>query len=69
MEKYYIPKVICLSSFVPFPTEEKYLLTKILAYVNGITKGIQNNIIIPIEKVIEKMVLGIPVPLRKQSSV
>ena len=62
MEKYYIPKVICLSSFVPFPTEEKYLLTKILAYVNGITKGIQNNIIIPIEKVIEKMVLGIPRP-------
>ena len=62
MEKYYIPKVICLSSFVPFPSEEKYLLTKILTYVNGMTKGIQNNIIVPIEKVIEKMVLGIPRP-------
>ena len=62
METYYVPKVICLSSFVPFPNEEKYLLTKILTYVNGMTKGIQNNIIIPIEKVIEKLVLGIPRP-------
>ena len=62
MEKYYVPKVICLSSFVPFPNEEKFLLNKILAYVNGMTKGIQSNIIIPIEKVIEKLVLGIPRP-------
>ena len=62
IEKYYVPKVICLSSFVPFPNEEKFLLNKILAYVNGMTKGIQNNIIIPIEKVIEKLVLGIPRP-------
>ena len=62
MEKYYIPKVICLSSFVPFPSEEKYLLTKLLAYVNGMTKGIQNNIVIPIEKIIEKLILGIPRP-------
>ena len=62
MEKYYVPKVICLSSFVPFPNEEKFLLNKILAYVNGMTRGIQNNIIIPIEKVIEKLVLGIPRP-------
>ena len=62
IENYYIPKVICFSSFVPFPSEEKYLLTKILTYVNAMTKGIQNNIIFPIEKVIEKLVLGIPRP-------
>ena len=62
IEKYYIPKVICFSSFVPFPSEEKYLLNKILIYVNGMTKGIQTNIIFPIEKVIEKLVLGIPRP-------
>ena len=64
MEKYYVPKVICFSSFVPFPQEEKYLLNKILAYVNGMTKGIQYNIIIPIEKIVEKIVLGIPLPPR-----
>ena len=62
IEKYYIPKVICLSSFVPFPKEEKHLLNKILIYVKGLTEGIQNNLIVPIEKVIEKLVLGIPRP-------
>ena len=62
IERYYVPKVICLSSFVPFPSEEKYLLTKMLTYINGFTKGVQNNIIVPIEKVIEKLVLGIPRP-------
>ena len=62
MDQYYIPKVICFSSFVPFPNEEKYLLTKLLAYVSGMTKGIQNNIVIPIEKIIEKLILGIPRP-------
>ena len=62
IDKYYIPKVIVFSSFVPFPNEEKYLLTKLLAYASGITKGVQNNIVIPIEKVIEKLILGIPMP-------
>ena len=62
MGKYFVPKVIVFSSFVPFPNEEKYLLGKLLAYASGLTKGIQNNIVIPIEKVIEKLVLGIPMP-------
>ena len=62
MDKYYIPKVIVLSSFIPFPNEQKYLLNKILLYTSGMTKGIQNNIVIPIEKIIEKLVLGIPMP-------
>ena len=47
---------------MPFPSEEKYLLIKILEYVSGMTKGIQNNIIIPIEKIIEKLILGVPRP-------
>ena len=63
MEKYYVPKVICLSSFVPFPTEEKYLLVRLLYYVNEMTKG-KNNILIPIEKIIEKLIYGIPLPPR-----
>ena len=62
IDKYYVPKIIVFSSFVPFPNEEKYLLTKLLTYESGMTKGIQNNIIIPLEKVIEKLVLGIPRP-------
>ena len=62
IRKYYVPKAIVLSSFVPFPDEEKFLLRKILGYVKGMTKGIESNIIIPIEKVIEKLVLGIPRP-------
>ena len=62
IRKYYVPKAIVLSSFIPFPEEEKFLLRKILGYVQGMTKGIESNIIIPIEKVIEKLVLGIPRP-------
>ena len=62
IQSYYVPKAICLSSFVPFPNEEKYLLTKMLAYVKGMTKGVGTNIIVPIEKVIEKLILGIPRP-------
>ena len=62
IDKYYVPKIIVFSSFAPFPNEEKYLLTKLLTYESGLTKGIQSNIIIPMEKVIEKLVLGIPRP-------
>ena len=62
MSKYFVPKVIVFSTFIPFPNEEKYLLGKLLAYASGLTKGIQNNIVIPIEKVIEKLVLGVPMP-------
>ena len=55
-EEIYIPKLICLSSFIPYPMEFRTILEKLILYVQ------KNKIKIPIEKVIENLVLGIPFP-------
>ena len=59
-DKFYIPKVICFASFVPFPNEFKYLLKKIKEY----SMGILGKITIPIEKIVENLVISIPRPIR-----
>ena len=73
LEKYYIPKVICFSSVIPFPYEFGYLLNKIIDYTinqNSEENSEQNNItnnnkkVIPLEKIIEKIVLEVPMPMR-----
>ena len=58
INKIYIPKAVCFSSFVCFPYEVKLLMSDLLRYIGA------NNITLPIEKVIETIVLGIPRPLR-----
>ena len=55
----YIPKVICLSSLSPFVEEKKIILKKLLDYIYKI-----DDITIPIEKIIENLVLNIPFPER-----
>ena len=64
-DNYYISKVICFSSFIPFPYEFKYLLTKIKEY----TMGENGKISIPIEKIIENIVITIPRPIRGRFNV
>ena len=54
----YMPKVLCLSSFVSFPNETKMLLNELIIYVKN------NNITIPLEKIIESIIFGIPRPLK-----
>ena len=59
-ENFYIPKVICFCSFIPFPNEFKFLLKKIKDY----SSGIYGKISIPLEKIIENIVITIPRPIR-----
>ena len=54
----YVPKALCLSSFVSFPNEVKLLLNELLIYMRN------NNITIPMEKIIESIIFGIPRPLK-----
>ena len=54
----YVPKTLCLSSFVSFPFEDKLLLNELLRNVRN------NKIKIPIEKIIESIIFGIPRPLK-----
>ena len=58
LEKLFIQKAICLSSFVPFPSETKHLLFDLLEYYRN------NQIIVPIEKIVEGIIFGIPRPVR-----
>ena len=53
----YIPKVICLSSKCPFPEEKSIILKLLLRYI--LDKEERN---IPIEKIIENLMLEIPFP-------
>ena len=52
----YIPKLICINSFYQFPEQFKTILEKIISYSKS------REINIPIEKIIENIVLGIPAP-------
>ena len=55
-EYIYVPKLICISSFIPYPTQFRTILEKLIIYTK------KNNIQIPIEKEIENLILGIPFP-------
>ena len=56
LDKFFAPKALCISSFLPFPSEFKFLLNKLINYAKS------DKITIPIEKIIENMVYGIPRP-------
>ena len=56
VDEIYIPKLICISSFIPYPMQFRTILEKLVSYVEN------NNIKLPIEKAIENIVLGIPFP-------
>ena len=58
LEHIFIQKALCFSSFVPFPFQSKALIGEILEYIRD------KEIIIPIEKLIEGIIFGIPRPVR-----
>ena len=58
IDNIYVPKALCISSFLSFPNEFKFLLGKLITYSKT------DKISIPIEKIIENMVYGIPRPPR-----
>ena len=57
-EKYYIPKCICLISLYPFIIEYKKILEEIYEYSKT------ENVEIPLEKIINNLILEVPVPPR-----
>ena len=58
LEKIFVPKSICFSMVKPFPYESKNLIKELLDYIRA------NQITIPIEKLVESIIFGIPRPLR-----
>ena len=58
IDQIFVKKAFCFSSFVPFPHETKGLIKNILEYTRN------NKIILPLEKLIEGLIFGIPRPLR-----
>ena len=56
--KIYVPKALCLSSFVSFPHEIKNLFIELLKYIRS------NNIVLPIEIIFENIIFGMPRPLK-----
>ena len=58
MENIFVQKALCFSSLVPFPSQTKSLIGDLLNYFRD------NQIIIPMEKLIEGIIFGIPRPVR-----
>ena len=58
LDKIYIQKALCFSMVKPFPYESKNLIKELLDYFRN------GKITIPLEKIIESIIYGIPRPLR-----
>ena len=57
----FVPKVICLTSLLPFPKETEIILTTLLQTYGHNEQSSSNNMSIPpIEKEIENIIFGIP---------
>ena len=62
-ELFYIPKVICFASLLPFPDEMNKILTNIYDLYKF--QNYKNKCIIsyPIEKIIEQIIMSLPIPI------
>ena len=58
LDKIYVQKALCFSMIKPFPYESKNLIKELIDYFRT------NKITIPLEKIIESIIYGIPRPLR-----
>ena len=58
LENIFVQKALCFSSLVPFPSQTKSLIGDLLNYFRD------NQIILPMEKLIEGIIFGIPRPVR-----
>ena len=65
MHSYYIPKVICFASLLPFPNELYQILVNIYDLYNYQNiKHIKTNYVsYPIEKVVEQVIMQLPLPI------
>ena len=58
LEHIFVQKALCFTTFIPFPSETRSLISEILEYYRT------NQIILPIEKIIEGVIFGIPRPVK-----
>ena len=66
-QSFFVPKVICLASLLPFGNELKELLNNIYNfYLANLTS---NNNLIPLEKLIEQIVMRIPAPVSSNAEI
>ncbi len=66
MTRFYIPKVICFASLLPF-SNELYNILNIIYRMYSVK--LKDNSILPIEKLIEQIVLQIPIPLSGKTEI
>ena len=69
-KSYYIPKVICFASLLPFPGELSNILINIYEfYKHQISNFNKSNFFFyPIEKLIEQIVMSLPLPISNKSN-
>ena len=60
LKRYYIPKIICFASLMPF-SNELYNILNIIYQIYSLR--LKDSSILPIEKFIEQIVLQVPIPL------
>ena len=68
-EIYYIPKVLCFASLMPFPNKLYKILTNIYDFYKYQAIDNKNSISYPIEKIIEKIVMSLPFPIMKDHDI
>ena len=66
-KSFYIPKVICFASLLPFGNELGEILKNIYNFY--LANLISNNNMIPIEKLIEQLVMRIPAPVSSNAEI
>ena len=64
---FYIPKVICLASLLPFGNELGEILKNIYNFY--LANLVSNNNMIPLEKLIEQLVMRIPAPVSSNAEI
>ena len=65
-QNYFIPKVICLASLLPFGNEMKQILYNIYNYYLANSK---NSSLIPLEKLLEQLIIKIPNPVSSNAEI
>ena len=72
LEEFYIPKVICFASLLPFTNEMKEILINIYHFYMGnitIDSINNNNNLLPLEKIIEQIIIKTPLPISSDAQI
>ena len=68
-QNFFLPKVICFASLLPFGNELKEILTYIYNFYTVNMNVTGNNNLIPLEKLIEQIVMKVPAPVSSNAEI